>query len=397
MVLPAVTHASRPRPVAFVLSLLVAWLVLALAAIGLLAGPIEDDLAARATEAVRRTGATDVVASADGTEVTLHGSFPSAAAAAQARQAAEVSGVSSVRLGDDVLIATRPAEPVVLAVAAGGLTVRATVPDLPGRAELFGAAAAATTWRLSGDIRVDPDTAAPAALPFAELVAALTGTAGPHTLTVDATGLTLTGAVADDAARAVLTAAVSAALEDAGAGPMSVDDQLVVDPAAVAADARAAAVVSTDGAGAATPGAAAPAEGSGTPAGSGAGAEADAAAARAALAEALAGRAITFPVNGTLLSAEDRAVLDGVAQALRSGTLPVVVAGFTDASGPRSVNLALSMSRAEAVAAYLVSRGVPAEVLRAVGLGPDQPVADNATEAGRAANRRVEITPAGSS
>jgi outer membrane protein OmpA-like peptidoglycan-associated protein len=67
------------------------------------------------------------------------------------------------------------------------------------------------------------------------------------------------------------------------------------------------------------------------------------------------------------------------------------VAGHTDSRGPRSRNITLSLQRAEAVRAYLVMKGVPAERIVARGYGPDQPVASNAELAGRAMNRRVEL------
>ena len=51
----------------------------------------------------------------------------------------------------------------------------------------------------------------------------------------------------------------------------------------------------------------------------------------------------------------------------------------------------LSLARANSVRDYLAAQGVEAERISVVGLGPDQPVADNATSQGRARNRRVEI------
>lgn len=69
----------------------------------------------------------------------------------------------------------------------------------------------------------------------------------------------------------------------------------------------------------------------------------------------------------------------------------VEVAGHTDASGSASFNEKLSQQRAEAVAKVLVESGVPAELVTAKGYGQSKPVADNATDQGRAANRRVEI------
>jgi OOP family OmpA-OmpF porin len=53
--------------------------------------------------------------------------------------------------------------------------------------------------------------------------------------------------------------------------------------------------------------------------------------------------------------------------------------------------VSLSLARAQAVKGYLVSKGLPADSLSTSGLGPDQPVASNATEEGRARNRRIEF------
>jgi len=69
----------------------------------------------------------------------------------------------------------------------------------------------------------------------------------------------------------------------------------------------------------------------------------------------------------------------------------IIIVGHTDSTGSRQYNKELSQRRAEAVSDYLVSRGVDRSLLAAVGMGPDEPVADNSTESGRARNRRVEI------
>jgi outer membrane protein OmpA-like peptidoglycan-associated protein len=68
------------------------------------------------------------------------------------------------------------------------------------------------------------------------------------------------------------------------------------------------------------------------------------------------------------------------------------VIGYTDATGPMVGNMALSINRAEAVAALLQSQGLPAERISARGLGPLQPLGGNDTPAGRQLNRRVELT-----
>lgn len=68
------------------------------------------------------------------------------------------------------------------------------------------------------------------------------------------------------------------------------------------------------------------------------------------------------------------------------------IEGHTDDTGPAAVNLRLSQERAQAVARYLEARNVSAQQLIAKGYGASQPIADNATEAGRARNRRIEIS-----
>jgi outer membrane protein OmpA-like peptidoglycan-associated protein len=66
-----------------------------------------------------------------------------------------------------------------------------------------------------------------------------------------------------------------------------------------------------------------------------------------------------------------------------------VIEGHTDSQGNEAVNAELSSARAESVRAALVAKGVAADRLTAVGFGESQPIADNATTEGRAANRRV--------
>ncbi|MEE1946192.1 OmpA family protein [Pedobacter sp. KR3-3] len=69
----------------------------------------------------------------------------------------------------------------------------------------------------------------------------------------------------------------------------------------------------------------------------------------------------------------------------------IKVIGHTDSRGTEQYNMTLSEKRAAAVKAYAVSQGVPPARLITVGKGFSEPIADNATDAGRAANRRVEI------
>jgi outer membrane protein OmpA-like peptidoglycan-associated protein len=85
------------------------------------------------------------------------------------------------------------------------------------------------------------------------------------------------------------------------------------------------------------------------------------------------------------------AKLDQIAQALKGKEQPIVVFGYTDNVGTREMNMDLSRSRAQAVRDYVVSKGIPQDLITAQGKGPDEPVADNTSVEGRAQNRRVEI------
>lgn len=101
---------------------------------------------------------------------------------------------------------------------------------------------------------------------------------------------------------------------------------------------------------------------------------------------------VLFATGASTLLPIARAHLDRVAEMLRdTDDRAIVVEGHTDARGSATRNEELSQLRADAVRDYLVSRGVPAQRIRAEGFGPRRPVTDNATAEGRANNRRVEI------
>jgi outer membrane protein OmpA-like peptidoglycan-associated protein len=76
---------------------------------------------------------------------------------------------------------------------------------------------------------------------------------------------------------------------------------------------------------------------------------------------------------------------------IENPTYIVEVQGHTDNVGKYDYNMDLSERRAQAVRTYLINQGVPAERLTAHGYGPDRPIDDNKTKAGRAKNRRVEF------
>ena len=115
--------------------------------------------------------------------------------------------------------------------------------------------------------------------------------------------------------------------------------------------------------------------------------------------ERLVLRSIGFPTGRARLDLAARRSLDRLAAALGATDGDWEVAAHTDARGPESRNLALSLRRAESVRHYLMLRGVEPNRLVARGYGEAEPIADDASAAGRAANRRVELRradPAGS-
>jgi len=99
---------------------------------------------------------------------------------------------------------------------------------------------------------------------------------------------------------------------------------------------------------------------------------------------------VTFEYNSAVLTSDSAAVLDEVAAGLKKyPRLRVELQGHTDSRGPDAYNLTLSQKRADAVREYLLRAGVQSAQISAKGYGEAQPIADNATEAGRAKNRRV--------
>ncbi|KAF1696710.1 cell envelope biogenesis protein OmpA [Pseudoxanthomonas jiangsuensis] len=102
---------------------------------------------------------------------------------------------------------------------------------------------------------------------------------------------------------------------------------------------------------------------------------------------------ITFAFNSSNLAPEFYPVLNNVAGVMKEYDQTVVeVAGHTDSVGSDEVNQRLSEQRANAVTQYLVAQGLNPQRFITVGAGKRHPIASNDTEAGRAANRRVEIT-----
>lgn len=103
-----------------------------------------------------------------------------------------------------------------------------------------------------------------------------------------------------------------------------------------------------------------------------------------------------FDFDKAVLKPEAKAKLDDLVGKLKGINLEVIIAvGHTDAIGSDAYNNKLSVRRAEAVKAYLVSKGIEPNRVYTEGKGKKQPVADNKTAEGRAKNRRVEIEVVG--
>jgi outer membrane protein OmpA-like peptidoglycan-associated protein len=107
----------------------------------------------------------------------------------------------------------------------------------------------------------------------------------------------------------------------------------------------------------------------------------------------VAAKNIFFATGSAKLLAKSNAALNNVIKLLNENpTYKVEIAGHTDNTGTAEKNQTLSESRANAVLDALKKKGVDETRVTAVGYGPDKPIADNKTAAGRAKNRRVEMT-----
>ena len=103
-----------------------------------------------------------------------------------------------------------------------------------------------------------------------------------------------------------------------------------------------------------------------------------------------------FDFDKAVLKKEGKAKLDDLVSKVKGINLEVIIAvGHTDSVGTDAYNQKLSVRRAEAVKAYLVSKGIEKNRVYTEGKGEKQPVADNKTKEGRAKNRRVEIEVVG--
>ena len=99
-----------------------------------------------------------------------------------------------------------------------------------------------------------------------------------------------------------------------------------------------------------------------------------------------------FAFDSAELKPGTKAALDDVANQIKEsrGNEQVTIVGHTDSTGPEDYNMELSVRRAQSAADYLESQGITDIAVK--GMGETQPIADNASKAGRAENRRIELT-----
>ena len=103
-------------------------------------------------------------------------------------------------------------------------------------------------------------------------------------------------------------------------------------------------------------------------------------------------RGVNFNFDKATLTPEAKMILDQVADALNERPdIKVQIAGHTDGKGSVPYNQRLSERRAATVKIYLVGKGIDSGRMTTVGYGKSRPIADNATDEGRAINRRVEL------
>ncbi len=108
---------------------------------------------------------------------------------------------------------------------------------------------------------------------------------------------------------------------------------------------------------------------------------------------AVASRKLSFVTGSAELDGDSAAVLQDIYNTIRRcpDDLVLSVEGHTDNVGGLDHNMQLSASRADAAAAALIRLGLPAASVQSHGYGPNDPIADNSTNSGRAKNRRVDF------
>lgn len=404
---PAATPSGGParrRP--GLIWLLAAVLVPALLAVALLAlrtGPTEDDLRQRSLAALEAKGITGAQVRFSGRDATVV--VPAGADADEAR--AVVAAVDGVRVANTTGGTTDQAQSTPSAVPSATPT----------------STAAGSTPTSTGSPGGSPSPGTPSAVPSPSTPT--TVAVAPFAVTRTDTSLAVQAVVRDQAAKDAVVADARLFLTEGA----TLEDKLTVDPAAGIANHRALisllralstatgeATVKYDGTKVTLTGQVADQATKATAARSAAAAVPGAVVANqlripqstkppvtaacqtfeAQLTRWTAANKIGFLSGTSLLTEPSRVSVVRVAALLRGcATSRVEIAGHTDNLGDPSTSQPLSERRADAVKAELVRLGVPADRLTARGYGESQPLASNATAAGRIANRRVEIKVAG--
>lgn len=250
--------------------------------------------------------------------------------------------------------APAPDTKALFAIAADGktVTVGGAVPDATAKAAVIKALKQGygTAANVADRLTLDPAAPAVDATAFGELAAALKGVRGV-TLDAGPGAVRVSGAAADDAAKAALLTALGKAYPGV---PVESAGVLVGDPAQPPAScdvtAHYVAVVTAE-------------------------------------------TRITFGTGGSALTADSQAALKRIADALvKCPSLKVTVAGNTDSKGSADKNQTLSEERAAAVKKALEGLGVAGDRITATGNGPSKPLASNDTPVGQSVNRRVDVT-----
>ncbi len=339
------------------LFLLLAWLCL-----GRHAPVIEKDLAVRTNNSLTEAGMGWLQIGIDGRDVILAGTVPTAALRDEAGEV--VLGVHGVRTVDNRIAVeggARAAAGVSSAAEAsapygirflknesGVMIIDGKLPDEESRTAIAEAARQQVgSGQIQERLSVAPG-APPGWLSAAERIAERSGQFIRMSATLTDTGLQLEGVVDSDSVRADVEQAISSALPPGGFASRL---DITVSPSAVAA-----------------------------------------ANCQQQFVKLLARRKIHFEPASAQITADSFSLLDELASiASKCPEADIDIEGHTDAQGSEQMNMALSQARARSVVGYLTAKGIAAGRLSAIGYGESRPVASNETEAGRAANRRIEF------
>lgn len=334
-------------------------------------GGVESDLTAAAQKALSAAGVSGATVKFDGRDATV--TLPAGVDAAKALDV--VRGVDGVRVADaagtaaggnaaapstnaapapSTPSAAAPAAPASFSIAHAGstITLTGTVPDeATHQAILAAAKASAGGASIVDHLTVASGSALPSGLTAAGIGSALAALPDGAQLKAEGTTVTLTGEVASDAVKSAAATAAASSFP----GASIVNNLTVKAPALPAACATLGQTIT----------------------------------------DALNAHPLTFGVDSSALNPDQVAALNTLGATMKGcvgvpgGPTAVAVAGHTEAGG---VNDPLSIARAEAVKAVLVSAGVPAAAITTSGVGAVDQAAPNTSDAGRAANRRVTIS-----